>query len=139
VLLAILPNNATTASKLAAAGQGGDTRAMLFLSVALFLLLADFLFLLLAEISSVMSTSLWPRVHVLSAFLSHVLKLRRHLDDTQIVLISALCLYVFILSRYIDIVVIFLSRTRRIFCAPEKKKTRCFPAPQLSTQCVRGA
>ena len=85
---------------------------MLFLSVALFL------FFLLAETSSVkifvMSrTSLWPRVHVLSAFLSHVLKLRRHLDDTPIVLISALCLYVFILSRYINIVVIFLSQTRR--------------------------
>ena len=130
MLLAILPNNATTASKLAAAGQGGDTRAMLFLSVALFLLLADFLFLLLAEISSVM-TSLWPRVHVLSAFLSHVLKLRRHLDDTQIVLISALCLYVFILSRYIDIVVIFLSG--RVAFSAHRKKKRPAASPLLNS------
>jgi len=95
----MLPKN-TTASKLAAAGQGGDTRQMLFLSVALLL------FLLLAE-----------RGRGRSALLSH-LKLRRHLDDppiVRIVLISALCLYVFIPSRYIDIVVIFLCRTRRIF------------------------
>jgi hypothetical protein len=54
-------------------------------------------------------TSLWTRVHVLSAFLSHVLKLRSHLDDTRIVIISALCLYVFILSRFVDMVVCIVS------------------------------